>query len=406
MAKSKQPQTRELTRKQTAHRRRDEERSRVLLIGLGIVAAILVLIIAVGVVQELVIKPRQPIATVNGASIASNEYSKRVRFAWFQEANNQTSGQRNDPQSISLDVLDQMIDEQLLREQAQLKGITVSPAEIDETLEQSFGYRRNTPTPTPTPQVSPTPSPTLTPGGPATATPLPTRTPVSLDAYRTAFTEYVGQLKTAAGMTEADLKALVEVDLLRNKLYEDVTKDVPTTEEQVRARHILVRILEAPPTPTAAPAGQPTPTPIPNASPTPAPRDEAQALARIIEVQQKLGGGGDFAKLAQEYSDDPGSAAQGGELGWFGRGSMVPEFEEATFKLEPGQTSGLIKTTYGYHLVQVLEKDPARPMDEFTAQQKKYEAFTQWLTNLRISAQTTRNWSLDRLPPTPGAPLR
>jgi parvulin-like peptidyl-prolyl isomerase len=216
----------------------------------------------------------------------------------------------------------------------------------------------------------------------------------------------VGQLKTAAGMTEADLKALVEVDLLRNKLYEDVTKDVPTTEEQVRARHILVRILEAPPTPTAAPAGQPTPTPIPNASPTPAPRDEAQALARIIEVQQKLGGGGDFAKLAQEYSDDPGSAAQGGELGWFGRGSMVPEFEEATFKLEPGQTSGLIKTTYGYHLVQVLEKDPARPMDEFTAQQKKYEAFTQWLTNLRISAQTTRNWSLDRLPPTPGAPLR
>ena len=87
MAKSKQPETRELTRKHQAHKRRDDERNRWLLIGLGIVAGILLLIIAVGVIQELVIKPRQPIATVNGTNIASNDYGKRVRFAWYQEAN-------------------------------------------------------------------------------------------------------------------------------------------------------------------------------------------------------------------------------------------------------------------------------------------------------------------------------
>jgi len=406
MAKSKQPQSRELTRKHLAHKRRDDERNRWLLIGLGIVAGILLLIIAIGVIQELVIKPRQPIATVNGANIASNDYGKRVRFAWYQEANNTSSAQQNDPQSISLEVLDQMIDEKLLREQAQQQSITVSPDEINEALERSFGYQRNTPTPSPTPKVSPTPRPTSTPGGPPTATPLPTATPVSLTAYQSALNDYVGRLKTAADMGEADLKGLIEIDLLRNKLYEDVTKNITTTEEQVHARHILVRVQEALPTPTPVPAGQPTPTPNPNASPTPAPRDDAQALARIIEVQQKLGSGGDFAKLAKEYSDDPGSADQGGDLGWFGRGRMVPEFEEGTFKLEPGQTSGPIKTAYGYHIVQVLEKDPARQMDEYTAQQKKVDAFTQWLNNLRINAQTTRNWTLDKIPPTPGAQQR
>ena len=97
MAKSKQPQSRELTRKHLAHKRRDDERNRWLLIGLGIVAGILLLIIAIGVIQELVIKPRQPIATVNGANIASNDYGKRVRFAWYQEANNTSSAQQNDP---------------------------------------------------------------------------------------------------------------------------------------------------------------------------------------------------------------------------------------------------------------------------------------------------------------------
>ncbi len=53
-----------------------------------------------------------------------------------------------------------------------------------------------------------------------------------------------------------------------------------------------------------------------------------------------------------------------------------------------------------------MEKDPARQMDEYTAQQKKFDAFTQWLNNLRINAQTTRNWTLDKIPPTPGAQAR
>lgn len=400
MAKPKPPQRTEPTRKETARRRRDAERNRRVLIGLGFVAALLLLIIAAGVVQELVIKPRQPVAVVNDARITTADYARRVRFAWYQESLQQ---QGQDPQTISLNVLDQMIDEQLLRQEAQKRGITVSADEIDRALEESFGYQRYTPTPSPTPSVSPTPLPTPTPGGSPTPTPLPTATPVSLEAYQSQLKDYIARIKTAADMSEADLRALVELDLLREKLYEDVTKDVPTTAEQVHARHILVRIIEPLPTPTPLPEGQPTPTPDPAATPTPAPRDDAQALARILEVQQKLGAGEDFAELARQYSDDTYSAEEGGDLGWFGRGQMVAEFEETAFSLEPGKISEPIKTTYGYHIVQVLEKDPARPLDSFTLEQNRYIAFQEWLSNLRNTARIERNWTLDKVPPTPSA---
>lgn len=79
-------------------------------------------------------------------------------------------------------------------------------------------------------------------------------------------------------------------------------------------------------------------------------RSKEEALARIQELAQELSEGGDFAALAQENSDCP-SGARGGDLGNFGRGQMVPEFDEATFALEVGQTSGVVETDFGYHLI-------------------------------------------------------
>jgi parvulin-like peptidyl-prolyl isomerase len=398
MAKQRQPRAHVETRKETARRRRDAEQNRRVIIGLIGVGLLLVILIGAGLIQELVIKPRQPVAIVNGAAITLQDYRKRVLFNWFQ------SGQPvTDPQGTSLDVLDQMIDEQLLREEARKRGIVVSPDEVTEAVEKVFGYLRVPPTPAPTP----TPPPTATPGGEFTPTPLPTPRPtatlVSLAAYQEALKNYLQRLNQATGMSEADFRALIEADLLRQKLYDVVTAEVPTTEEQVRARHILVRIQEPLPTPTPLPEGEPTPTPNPSPQPTPEPRDEAQALARITEVKQKLDAGEDFAELARTYSDDTYSAEKGGDLGWFGRGQMVPEFEEAAFALQPGQVSEPVKTVYGYHLIKVEERDPARPLDEFTLLQRKYEAFNAWLSQVRSQAKIERNWSLDKVPPTPAA---
>jgi len=166
---------------------------------------------------------------------------------------------------------------------------------------------------------------------------------------------------------------------------------------------VAVRTPEPAPSPT--PAGGPTPDPsAPAPTPTLEPRDDAQALARIVEVQQKLGAGEDFAALALVYSDDPGSKTQGGDLGWFARDQgLVKEFEDAAFSLEPGKLSDPIKTQFGYHLIQVEEKDPARALDAYTIQLKKYEAFNTWLTDLRNAAKVERAWAIEKVPPTPSA---
>jgi peptidyl-prolyl cis-trans isomerase D len=94
------------------------------------------------------------------------------------------------------------------------------------------------------------------------------------------------------------------------------------------------------------------------------PEDEAQAIAAKLLEQVK--GGADFAALAQKASEDKGSAAQGGDLGCFGPGRMVPEFDDAVFALEPGAVSELVKTSFGYHIIKLASKREAsvRPFAE------------------------------------------
>jgi len=106
--------------------------------------------------------------------------------------------------------------------------------------------------------------------------------------------------------------------------------------EQVRARHILI-------------AGD---------------SDEARAQAEAVRAQ--LQAGADFAALAQEKSADSGSAAKGGDLGFFGHGKMVPEFEQVAFGLKKGVLSEPVKTQFGWHIIQVEEKRPAgtKPFEE------------------------------------------
>lgn len=104
-------------------------------------------------------------------------------------------------------------------------------------------------------------------------------------------------------------------------------------EEQVRARHILLKVDDS--------------------------RTAEVADAALLSLRKRVEGGEDFAKLASELSDDPGSKVRGGDLGFFGRGRMIKEFEEAAFGAEPGSLVGPIRTSFGSHLIQVLEKRPA-----------------------------------------------
>jgi len=114
-------------------------------------------------------------------------------------------------------------------------------------------------------------------------------------------------------------------------------------KEQVKVRHILI----------AVPPGA-------DAKTSSAAQSKAQDLLKQIKA------GANFAELASKNSDDPGSKTQGGELGWLDRGKTVPEFDKAAFALAPGQTSDVIKTQFGYHILQVEDKKTAhtRPLDE------------------------------------------
>ena len=87
--------------------------------------------------------------------------------------------------------------------------------------------------------------------------------------------------------------------------------------------------------------------------------NDAAMKAKAEGILKQLQGGGDFAKLAQANSDDPGSKDKGGELGWLQKGQTVAEFEKTAFSLQPGQMSGLVKTEYGYHIIQVEKHEQA-----------------------------------------------
>ncbi|EJR55362.1 peptidylprolyl isomerase [Bacillus cereus] len=82
------------------------------------------------------------------------------------------------------------------------------------------------------------------------------------------------------------------------------------------------------------------------------------------EIKEKLNNGEDFAALAKQYSEDPGSKEQGGEIAGFAPGQTVKEFEEAAYKLDAGQVSDPVKTSYGYHIIKVTDKKELKPFDE------------------------------------------
>ena len=135
--------------------------------------------------------------------------------------------------------------------------------------------------------------------------------------------------------TTADFMQKVQIsDGELQKAYQE-SIDSFRTPERVRVRHILIKT-----------QGKP--------------KEEAPKLkAKAEDLLKQLKGGGDFADLAKKNSEDVGSAEKGGELGWIVKGQTVPNFEKAAFSLDPGAMSGIIETEYGYHILQLEEKQSA-----------------------------------------------
>jgi parvulin-like peptidyl-prolyl isomerase len=146
-----------------------------------------------------------------------------------------------------------------------------------------------------------------------------------------------------------------DANLLANMTYAEIGKNAKVDEadvrkyfeahkaefEQVRARHILIRVQGSP---AAVRPGQKDLT-------------EAEALAKAQDLRKRIEAGEDFAQLARKESDDAGSGANGGDLGFFRHGQMVPSFEQAAFALQPGDLSEPVKSPFGYHVIKVEAKE-------------------------------------------------
>lgn len=162
--------------------------------------------------------------------------------------------------------------------------------------------------------------------------------------------------------------------------YYDEHRDEYRVPEQVNVRHILIK----------------TPLPGPDGKVDQKAVDAARAKAEDVLKQVKAGG--NFAELAKKYSDDPGSAKNGGSLGWMGKGRTVPEFEKAAFSLPKGGTSDLVQSSYGFHIIHVDDKQDAhvKSLDDVKAQieplikqQKAAQASQQEVEQLLSEARST-----------------
>jgi peptidyl-prolyl cis-trans isomerase D len=196
------------------------------------------------------------------------------------------------------------------------------------------------------------------------------------DAYRSAVTASDADVSAYFEKHPEDFRipekrkvkyVLIDIEAIRAKLqiaqadieraYND-SIDQYTTPEQIRASHILLKTEG---------------------------KDEAAVKAKAEDVLKQVKAGGDFAALARKFSEDEANAQNGGDLDFFGRGRMVPEFDTAAFALETGQVSDLVKTPFGFHIIKLTEKKPGsvRPLDEVKAQ------LTDQLGYERAQAQAT-----------------
>jgi peptidyl-prolyl cis-trans isomerase D len=146
------------------------------------------------------------------------------------------------------------------------------------------------------------------------------------------------QIKYAIVETAKATPAVTQQEL---QAYYDQHRDQYRLPEQVKVSHILIK------------------SPLPGPDGKVDEKALEQARKKAEDVLRQVKAGGDFAKLAGQYSDDPGSAKKGGSLDWIGRGRTVPEFEKAAFSLPKGQTSDLVKSSYGFHIIRVEDKQEA-----------------------------------------------
>jgi peptidyl-prolyl cis-trans isomerase C len=288
------------------------------------------------------------VAKVNGKDIKKEEFLKETQEVRGQFLQRGARAEMLDGQTFYRQVLDGLIARTLLEAEAQAGGVTVTEEDLQKEI----------------------------------------------SALRSKFPsqEVFDQAMKAQGIDEAKLKENLKRQLLVSKFVEaKVFSTAAPSEEEMKAfydqnqeqmkqperlhlRHVLVRVDEA-----AAPA------------------DKQKAREKAESLLARIKGGEDFAKIATENSDDPGSKGRGGDIDWIARGQTVEPFEKAAFALtKPNELSPVVETRFGYHVIQLLERKDAgvvpfaevkQRIGEHLKQQRSQQQFQAHLLELRTKAK-------------------
>jgi parvulin-like peptidyl-prolyl isomerase len=330
------------TVRRRASRAEREQRLRLLILGgLGIALLAVLVVPLIGYYREVLTKGSQRVAYAKGDTVTLETFTKMYGYKLitldaqlnqmrqFVASNPQLSQQvqQLESQRTSLDstVLDELVEQRLVAQEAARRGITIAPADEDARIERDFGSSE---APTPT--------------APADATPGPAPTAIPTVAATERFKNALSNIKV---INEDDYRQLVvRPTLLSERLQDTFTSQVPPTELQIHARHILLET-----------------------------EDAAKA------AKERIAKGEPFDKVATELTKDSATKDKGGDLGWFGKGKMTQPFEEAAFQAPLNEVSEPVRSAFGWHVIQVLERDENHPLDEPGKTERRNKLFSDWL---------------------------
>jgi peptidyl-prolyl cis-trans isomerase C len=289
------------------------------------------------------------VAVANGAVITKAQLDREMAAVKQRLMKERGPIPNEQLENLEKSVLESLIDRELISQEAQKEGYKVENAQVDQRMKELQG-----------------------------------RFPSQTD-----FQAALGQM----GLSEDDLRSQIKRELTlqqfidkkfapeavvtdeKAKTYYETHPEAFMQPEQVRARHILIKV-------------------EPGASET----EKAASLKKLADIQGRVKKGEDFAKLATEFSDGP-SKTKGGDLGYFRRGQMVKPFENAAFALKPGEVSDIVETQFGYHLIKSVDKKPESKiayeevkarLKEYLKQEKIRELIRSYIQELKTKAKVER----------------
>jgi parvulin-like peptidyl-prolyl isomerase len=366
------------TKKQIALGRKQARQNRIILSLVGALIAVVVLILAVGIVREIILKPSSPVATVNGEKIRADDYQDLVTYNRYNYYNNisslengleqlRASPEENEflisfyeqqltqlqtaltlaPQSA----LDELIDAELVRQKAEQEGIEVTDQEVDQAIDDDFRSALS-----------------QQPQEPITGTEeLPTAVPVTQEQVDDLYNNVLSAMQ----LSDSAFRSIVRRSLLIGKVQDLLASEVPTTG--------LVADVQLIQTET-----------------------EEDALA----AKERIEDGEDFAIVAQEVSTDTLTVEDGGAVGIVTTGQLSTRYgadlDAYVFSLDVGEL-GLVESNGMFYVVKVVERDENGPLPEDILSQRQNSALAEWLAERKESPDVEIEQLLkpEQIPPDP-----